>query len=77
MADARRDALVRSVEALLAEKRAVSAKERELIGTLNRLLAPMGYAVVARGAAAPAAAGRRRRRAARSAGRRGPAPTAA
>jgi hypothetical protein len=47
MADAKTDALVKSVEALLQEKRAVAARESELIDGLNAVLEQMGYRVVA------------------------------
>jgi hypothetical protein len=47
MADAKTDALVKSVEALLQEKKVVAARERELIGGLNAVLEKMGYRVVA------------------------------
>ena len=47
MADAKTDALVKSVEALLHEKKVVAARERELIGGLNAVLEKMGYRVVA------------------------------
>jgi hypothetical protein len=41
------DALVKSVEHLLAEREAVATKEKELIDGLNAVLAKMGYQVVA------------------------------
>lgn len=63
------DALVKSVQALLAEREAVTAKERELVKTLNTVLNKMGYQVVPlSGSAAPARG--RRRQAVRRAGRR-------
>ncbi len=53
-------ALVKSVESLLAEKRAVSEKEKELIEGLNRVLTQMGYEVAPMKASV--SNGRRRRR---------------
>jgi hypothetical protein len=44
------DALVKSVEHLLAEREAVATKEKELIDGLNAILAKMGYQVVAKNA---------------------------
>jgi hypothetical protein len=43
----RTDALMKSVEHLLAEREAVAMKEKELIDGLNAVLAKMGYQVVA------------------------------
>jgi hypothetical protein len=40
-------ALVKSLEELVAEKLAVTSKERELVDGLNAVLAKMGYRVVA------------------------------
>ncbi len=42
------DPLAKSVESLLSERRAVTAKERVLVHRLNRLLTKMGYEVVPR-----------------------------
>lgn len=65
------DALVKSVKALLAEREALTAKERELVKTVNTVLNKMGYQVVPLGgSAAPARGRRRRRRAVRRAGRK-------
>lgn len=65
------DALVKSVKTLLAEREAVTAKERELVKTLNGVLNQMGYQVVPLSAQAASARGRRRRRkAGRRAGRK-------
>jgi hypothetical protein len=47
MAELKTDALVKSVEALVAQKEAVTSRERELIEGLNVVLAKMGYRVVA------------------------------
>ncbi len=44
--------LLKSVESLLAEKRALADKEQQLIEHLNRVLPSMGYQVVPRSAAA-------------------------
>ena len=60
-------ALVKSVESLLAEKRAVAEKEKELIEGLNRVLTQMGYEVVPMKASAPN--GRKGRRRGRKPGR--------
>jgi hypothetical protein len=67
MADARTDALVKSVGNLLKEKQAVAEREKVLVQALNTVLTKMGYAVVPRGPAA--ANGRRRRRRLRGPGR--------
>ena len=47
MADLKTDALVKSLESLVAEKQAVSSKEKELVDGLNAVLSKMGYRVVA------------------------------
>ena len=47
MADPKTDALVKSLENLVAEKQAVTSKEKELIDGLNAVLSKMGYRVVA------------------------------
>ena len=47
MAESKTDALVKSVETLVAEKLAVTAKEKGLIDALNAVLSKMGYRVVA------------------------------
>ena len=57
MAESRDDSLVKSVEALIAEKEAVAAKEKKLIEDLNASLGKMGYRVVSTKAAAPSGAG--------------------
>jgi len=46
MMDAKSEALVHSVQELLAEKRVVGKKERELVQSLNSALRKMGYKVV-------------------------------
>src|SRR2546426_5558931 len=46
MMDAKSEALVHSVQELLAEKRVVGKKERELVQSLNAALRKMGYKVV-------------------------------
>jgi hypothetical protein len=46
MMDAKSEALVHSVHELLAEKRVVGKKERELVQSLNALLRKMGYVVL-------------------------------
>ena len=61
MADPKADALVKSVESLVAEKEAVAAKEKELIDSLNAALGKMGYKVVSSDAG-PVRRGRRRGR---------------
>jgi len=63
------DALVKSVQALLAEREAVTAKERELVKTLNTVPNKMGCQIVPLSGSAAPARGRRRRRAVRRAGR--------
>ncbi len=40
------DALVKSVESLVAEKEAVATKEKELVAALNAVLNKVGYEVV-------------------------------
>ena len=57
MAEPKTDALVKSLETLVAEKMAVTAKEKELIDGLNAVLSKMGYRVVA-AAAVPKRRGR-------------------
>ncbi|MGH7255974.1 MAG: hypothetical protein ACREI3_09370 [Nitrospirales bacterium] len=57
MAESKTDALVKSVETLVAEKLAVTAREKELIDGLNAVLSKMGYRVVA-SAAVPKRRGR-------------------
>src|SRR5436309_15907778 len=64
MMDPKSEALVNSVHELLAEKRVVGKKERELVQSLNSALRKMGYKVVPIHSAVPA--GRRNSR--------GPAP---
>ena len=44
--DAKSEALVHSVQELLAEKRVVGKKERKLVLSLNSALRKMGYEVV-------------------------------
>jgi hypothetical protein len=50
--------LLKSVESLLAEKRALADKEQQLIEHLNRVLPSMGYQVVPRSAPAARASHR-------------------
>lgn len=64
------DTLVKSVKALLAEREALTAKERELVKTVNTVLGKMGYQVVPLSGSAAPARGRRRRRAGRRPGRK-------
>ena len=56
------DPLVASVESLLSERRAVTAKERVLMHRLNRVLTKMGYEVVPRRNGQVVRRRRRRRR---------------
>ena len=42
MADLKTDALVKSLESLVAEKQAVTSKEKELVDGLNAVLSKMG-----------------------------------
>lgn len=44
--DAKSEALVHSVQELVAEKRVVGKRERELVQSLNALLRKMGYVVL-------------------------------
>jgi hypothetical protein len=46
MPEAKDDGLVKSVEALIAEKASVAAKEKKMIEDLNTALGKMGYRVV-------------------------------
>jgi len=46
MMDPKSEALMKSVEDLLLEKRVVGKKERELVQSLNAALRKMGYEVV-------------------------------
>ena len=54
MMEAKSEALVKSVEDLLLEKRVVGKKERELVQSLNAALRKMGYKVVPIHSAKPA-----------------------
>jgi hypothetical protein len=47
VAEPKTDALVKSLESLVAEKQAVTSKEKELVDGLNAVLSKMGYRVVA------------------------------
>ena len=69
MMDAKSEALVHSVQELLAEKRVVGKKERELVQSLNSALRKMGYKVVPLNSAKLAA---RRNNRGRPRKRRGP-----
>ena len=69
MAEIKTDALIKSLEGLVAEKQAVTSKEKELVDGLNAVLSKMGYRVVAaaavpkrRGRPPGSATGRRRGR---------------
>jgi hypothetical protein len=52
--------LMKLVQSVLAQKRALDAKERDLIASLNRVLPDMGYRVVSTGGEARGSRGRRR-----------------
>jgi hypothetical protein len=67
VAEPKTDALVKSLESLVAEKQAVTSKEKELIDGLNAVLSKMGYRVVA-----ATAVPKRRGRPPGSKARRGP-----
>jgi len=54
MVDPKSEALVKSLHDLLAEKRVVGKKERELVQSLNSALRKMGYEVVPIYSAKPA-----------------------
>ena len=54
MMEAKSEALVKSVEDLLLEKRVVGKKERELVQALNSALRKVGYEVVPIHSAKPA-----------------------
>ena len=62
MPEPKSDTLVKLVETLVTEKRAVVEKEKELIEGLNRALAQIGYEVVPKEAAGAGPRSRRRRR---------------
>jgi len=47
VAEPKTAALVKSLEGLVAEKQAVTSKEKELVDGLNAVLSKMGYRVVA------------------------------
>jgi hypothetical protein len=47
VAEIKTDALIKSLESLVAEKQAVTSKEKELVDGLNAVLSKMGYRVVA------------------------------
>jgi hypothetical protein len=47
VAEPKTDALVKSLESLVAEKQAVTSREKELVDGLNAVLSKMGYRVVA------------------------------
>jgi hypothetical protein len=46
VAEPKTDALVKALESLVAEKQAVTSKEKELVEGLNAVLSKMGYRVV-------------------------------
>jgi hypothetical protein len=62
MMDAKSEALMKSVEDLLLEKRVVGKKERELVQSLNSALRKMGYEVVPIDSGEPGLRTRGRRR---------------
>jgi hypothetical protein len=66
--------LMKLVQSVLAQKRALDARERELIDSLNRVLPDMGYRVVSTSEAPARAARRRGRRAGSSNRAAGSAP---
>jgi hypothetical protein len=47
VAESKTDALIKSLESLVAEKQAVTSKEKQLVDGLNAVLSKMGYRVVA------------------------------
>jgi hypothetical protein len=47
VAESKTDALIKSLEGLVAEKQAVTSKEKELVDGLNAVLSKMGYRVLA------------------------------
>lgn len=59
MVEPKTETLVKAVESLLTEKRAIMEKEQGLIKALNRVLAHLGYEVVATTTAPAARRGRR------------------
>jgi hypothetical protein len=46
VAEPKTDALVKSLESLVAEKQAVTSKEKQLVDGLNAVLSKMGYRIV-------------------------------
>jgi hypothetical protein len=79
VAEPKTDALVKSLESLVAEKQAVTSKEKELVDGLNAVLSKMGYRVVVatavpkrRGRPPGSATGKRRGRPPGSGKKRGP-----
>jgi len=58
MMDAKSEALLKSLEDLLLEKRVVGKKERKLVQSLNSALRKMGYEVLPIHSAEPARSGR-------------------
>ena len=58
MMDAKSEALMKSLEDLLLEKRVVGKKERKLVQSLNSALRKMGYEVVPIHSAEPVRRGR-------------------
>lgn len=66
--------LMKLVQTVLAQKRALDARERELIDSLNRVLPDMGYRVVSTSGATARASRRRGRPAASSNRAPGSAP---
>lgn len=58
MMDSKSEAMVKSLEDLLAEKRVVGRKERELVQSLSAALRKMGYKVVPIYSAKPRRPGR-------------------
>jgi len=68
VAESKTHTLIKSLESLVAEKQAVTSKEKELVDGLNAVLSKMGYRVVA-ATAVPKRRGRPPRRKARRPGR--------
>ena len=46
MAELKTDALIKSLESLVAEKESVTSREKELVDKLNAVLSRMGYRVM-------------------------------
>ena len=61
MARQKRETMMKSVGALLAERMGLQKKERKLVQSVNTMLRKIGYEVVARDASPPLRRGRKRR----------------